>query len=422
MLKVRQSVVDKVLTDVQDAFINDYINTTKAKWTEIEERYNKKMEGKTEEEKKKLIEERKEEKRKAMGFSERIYKAFYAMKTLDYDEYVQYTKKVYQTQSQPRAIKQLMEDCAEVIVKMGIIRDKFYDKAILASIKDDEVREAMKLPITDEKEYDKVKEKIGINELKPVKKRKKKPSKPRKHKSARKKQEARKNVLYKGLYGYIQRMDERFAIICMDTYYAIPTNIKELVKKAVDPYYEPDIYIETEQDEIYRIRDELRRSYSKDGIHITREEIDNYVEDKIKKERENFQYKVALNCIGRYIGGINDNGIRSLLEETGYVSKLVYGNEDTNDKTVNKHLQEMSKSISNALEENDEKEEDKIKPIDYEFDVDGIYDRDDMKKYTKDRQTETVSEFKKRMQYNGRGNSSAPLNLVMKDVEIQKQH
>ena len=56
------------------------------------------------------------------------------------------------------------------MIKTGLIRDKFYDKSILAMVKKEKVKEAMRFNDTlDEDKYAKEKFKVGINEQKRIK-------------------------------------------------------------------------------------------------------------------------------------------------------------------------------------------------------------------------------------------------------------
>ena len=158
LAKDRKRVVEDIMNDIQTALINDYVETTKENW-ESTDNY--------------------EEMKSKMGFSKGMSKLLYnRLKVMDYEKYVQHTKKIYQERSVPAAVHKTIKECAQSLVRTGVIRNKFYDQMVLSRIKDDEVRQSMKVPKRDEEEYEAYKRKIGISKgiklIRPKKKDKKK--------------------------------------------------------------------------------------------------------------------------------------------------------------------------------------------------------------------------------------------------------
>lgn len=338
-LKMRNSVVEELMTKVQDELKEDYCENTKKKMEEINKR-----EDLSYEEKKKMI-------ARNMNFSPRVLKIMYGpqgLKNLNYKEYVQYTKKKYQTNALPEATYKAVQFFSKQIVNVGLIRDKFYDRSILAKISDEKVKEAMKLEYVDEKKYDKAKEKVGINELKPIKRpliyniRRKFTSKFPTRKMYR-------NKYFKEFYAFTQRQGERFARTCEDVYYAIPNTVRDLVKKAVSSEYEPNQYLKNfEKEKVFETRKELQDRFGEyGGVAITSENLEKFIEEKIEKERTtNFPYNVATEIAIKQLGGMNGKRIKQVLTKMGFVSKIKFNMQDKNNKETNTSVARLITALS----------------------------------------------------------------------------
>lgn len=383
MIITRKRVVDTVMTKVQYAFEDDYVNETLKKWNqiEIEEEEKLKEMGKdyeqlTDEEKKEIDEERYEKKKAAMGFSDKMMEILYGpkgFKFLDYTEYVQYTKKAYQTGCLPKATYELIKKCAEALVKTGAIRDKFYDRAIRDKIGNEEVLEAMKTPDRDEDEYDQFRLKIGIREPGTLKKARKRKEKYTKNKRMTPNQvkALKKAGIYKDIYNYTQRQGERFALSCEDVYYAIPYTIRSKVKKALDPDYKPNQYLpEDEKKMIYKIRRELSENFAEyDGMAITKENLEKYINDKIKEARDNLELKVATEISIKYLAGMSETRLKDLLIDTGILSKEEFEEQDVISGKPNENVLKLSRRLSGeesskGIEEFEEKmKHHRVKPL-----------------------------------------------------------
>lgn len=344
-LKTRQSVVEEVMTKIQDKLIDDYCSNTESRFQEIYSRTDI-----DDDEKKKLMKE-------SMGFSEKVTDIMYrpnGLKDINYKEYTQYTKKEYQTNALPKAVFKSIKQASNALVKMGLIRDKFYDKSILAMITDENVKKAMKVKETDEKKYDNYKKKVGINELKIIKGPKIFRKIKRYINKIPRKTMYRKKI-YKGIYGFAQRQGERFARTCEDVYYAIPYTIMDLVKKAVDSHYEENEYLpEQEIEKVYEIREELAEKFGEFGeMAITTENLEKYTRDKIELERNNLEHHVATEIAIKYFGGMNDTRIKDVVIGMGNISRKVLNMQDRPAKGKNKAVQRLIDTI-NGVENRDE--------------------------------------------------------------------
>lgn len=321
-LKMRNSVIEELTTMMQEELIEDYCNNTIKNFEEIY-----KIKDLSEEERKALM-------AKGMNFSDRVLKIMYdskGLKNLNHKEYVRYTKKEYQVGVLPKAVYKAVKHFSKLAVKTGLIRDKFYDKSILDNIKDENVRNAMKLQPHAEHKYERTKRKIGIDELKPIKRPKLyKTSKKFKNKFPNRFIYRRK--FFKDFYAFTQRQGERFARTCEDVYYAIPYTVRDLVKLAVSSDYKPNAYLpEQEKKKVFEIRKELEKRFGQEfeGVAITRENLEKYIEEKIEIERtKNFQYNVATEIAIKQFGGMNDNRIKDVLIKMGFLSRIKYKMQD----------------------------------------------------------------------------------------------
>ena len=346
-LKMRNSIVEEVLDDMQEAMIQDYIDNSRTKMEEamqekiiLEEDPN---DSRSKEEREKEI--RIEKMRNAMGFSERVLDIIYdknGLRDLDYKEYVINTKKKYQTDSLPSAVYKAVKYYSDTAVKTGLIRDKFYDKSILAMIKDEKVKEAMGFEdSTDERNYVKTKFKVGINEQRKIKGIK---------------QEVRnfigkipcslmqKRKFFKEYYSYVQRGGESFARACEDVYYAIPVTTRKLIEKAIRTDYSPNEFLNKEETkEVLKIRKELQERFGQyGGIAITKQNLEEYIEEKIQYERTvNFKRNVAAKLAIKQLGGMNDLRIAQVLKKMGFLSPIKYRLGDTPDKKGSGSVKEL---------------------------------------------------------------------------------
>lgn len=358
MLKVRQSVVEDVMTRVQTELIDDYCENCKKNIEDIE-----KLDD-TEENKKQMIKSK-------MDFSDRVSNILYkhnGFKDLNYKEYVQFTKKEYQTKELPKAVFKTIDQCANALLKLGLIRDKFYDKSILSLISNENIKKSMKIKNVNEREYNKYKAKIGINELginelKNI--RKPKVVKTiKKYKDKLPNKNTYRKKIFKGIYGFAQRQGSRFARTCEDVYYAIPYTVADLVKKAISPNYEVNQYLpEEEKQRVYNIRKELKDRYGEyNGEAISVENIRKYIDEKVKMERtENFPKNVATEIAIKYIGGMTDTRIKRVVRKMGNASMVLMKKQDKPSKDKNQSVTRLINEYGGAKKENPEEFRQRIK-------------------------------------------------------------
>ncbi len=338
MQQSRKRVIEELMTKVQDVLRNDYIKSTLCKWKEIDE--NKDLSDK----------ERYNLKKQTMDFSDRVNKIIYGrngIKDLNYREYVQFSKKVYQTGVLPKATVKLVEKCSQAIKKTGIIINKFYDPEVLRNIDNDELVKLMHQRDIDEESDKKYKKQIGIIKDKIDKTKGVRDTEGRRFTSKKTKQNIKRKSLYRDIYRYIQRQEERFARTCEDIYFAIPYTVRNMMGKAVKTDYEENEYLpEEEKKKVYEIRKELAQRFGKNGkTNITKEGLEEYIQERIFEERKQIESKVAIQICRDYIAGKTDVGIKDLLIKTGTISKKKLDKEDKLNKKGDKVVQKLSQDL-----------------------------------------------------------------------------
>ena len=150
--------------------------------------------------------------------------------------------------------------------------------------------------------------------------------------------------MYRDIYRYIQTQEESFARTCEDVYFAIPYTVRSMVGKAVRQDYEENEYLpEEEKKRVNEIRRELAKTFGRGNI--TREKLEEYIENQIAIERSQIEQKVATQICRDYIAGKTDSGIKTLLIKTGMLSKRQIEKENIPNKKGNKVVQKLSQDL-----------------------------------------------------------------------------
>ncbi len=345
MEQTRKRVIEEVMTKVQDVLRNDYIETTLENWKEIDER-----EDLTDDERYKL-------KKQGMKFSEKANKVIYGkngIKEINYREYVQYSKKVYQTSSLPKGVLKLVGNCTESLMKTGVVRNKFYDPDVINNINNEELLKLMHKEDIDQEKTMKYRKKIGIIREDKIGIKKVRDLIGVKLNAKGSLRRIRENKLYRQIYRYAQGQEERFARTCEDVYFAIPYTVRNSVEKAVRSDYEKNEYLpEEERDKVYETRKELAERFGEyGGLEITKENLEGYINEQIEKERSQIESKVATQICIDYIAGKTDNGIKDLVNKLGIVSKRKLDREDKLNKKGNKVVQKLADKLREDKDDN----------------------------------------------------------------------
>ena len=299
MLRVRSSVVYEITSRMKEYFINDLLKNSQNSATP--------------------------------QFSNAGWKLFFNAKDLNYDQFVQYTNWDYQTTELPRAALELVEQCAESLVKSGAIRNKFYEGSVERYLKDEHALKYMRTKYRPETEYEEYRKQHAIGDLKAF-------TKPSKDRFTGSKEQHALMKLYSDLYSYVQNEDEVFAMRYEDTFNAIPVRIRKRVDMALesrleepvdlkkDPkalrdmkrYFQKNLYHKELKKMVYGIRDELVQKYG--SLELTAEQIDEYVNEQVQPELKNMEIKIARQLAKEYLAGMTDRSFIDIAIKTGHLS------------------------------------------------------------------------------------------------------
>ena len=355
--ETRKRVVEEIMTKMKNALRNDYIQTTKKRWEEIETDENL------------SDEERYELKKQAMGFSDKVNEIIYGrngIKDLNYREYVQFAKKKYLTGCLPKGTLKLILTISKMVKNTGVIREKFFDPEVFKNIENQELIELMHKNEIDSESNNKAREDIGL-----IKNRKDGFEKFREIKAKFtgniNRQKKAKNSLCRSIYRHAMEYPQGFARVCEEVYEAIPYTVRNMVEKAVRSDYEENIYLpEEEREKVYAIRKELAKRFGKyGGVAITKENLEEYIEEQIQKERENIEEKVTIQICIDYIAGRSNKGIKELLDKTGILTRREIEKEDIFNEEGNKVVQKLSADLrsetGNGIRETPEEFKERMK-------------------------------------------------------------
>lgn len=321
-LRVRSNVVAEVTSRMQEFFINDLLKNSRATGT--------------------------------LQFSPLGNRLFFQAKGINYDTYVPKVKWEYQKKAQPRAAYGLVELCARSLIKSGVIANKFYDRSIRKYITDEEALKCFKAPYRNPQEYEEYKKRQEIRDIKTSTKRYTSASK-------RSKVKAQKE-LFSNVYEYAQNEGELFAIKYMNTFFAIETQIRSKVDKALDAKYQTDtttVPITAEQFfrnkidfDIEQIRANIQGTYG--TIAISPEQKELVIKQLLEKERQKMEEKMAVQLSIDYLAGMTDRGFNELAIQTGYMTKEDLQTERVDGNTAlqqNKKVEELSRAMKESIEE-----------------------------------------------------------------------
>ena len=189
-LTMRTTVVQAVTQQIQEYFINDILQ---------ESNLNKQGDN------------------DMPTFSEEGLELLIQLKKKNMREFVIDTKWEYQLTEYPEAALKIVKKYAGILMRTGIIRNKFYDEYIRAMVDDKDALDCMKAHYYSERKRENTrayKSKKGLQQIVFS-------------------QGQEYDGLIHNLHKYIEDEGESFATRYMHTYYAIPTRIEEKVKRAL---------------------------------------------------------------------------------------------------------------------------------------------------------------------------------------------
>ena len=168
--------------------------------------------------------------------------------------------------------------------------------------------------------------------------------------------------MFSNVYEYAQNEGELFAIKYMNTFFAIETQIRSKVDKALDAKYQTDtttVPITAEQFfrnkidfDIEQIRANIQGTYG--TIAISPEQKELVIKQLLEKERQKMEEKMAVQLSIDYLAGMTDRGFNELAIQTGYMTKEDLQTERVDGNTAlqqNKKVEELSRAMKESIEE-----------------------------------------------------------------------
>lgn len=309
MLRTRSSVVYEVTSEMKEYFINDLIRNSQNSATP--------------------------------QLSNAAWEMFFKAKALNYSEFVKSTNFPYQIKEYPKAAFELVNECAESLIKSGAIRNKFYDEDVRTHVKDQEAKRYMRTKYRPEQEYESYRREHGIGDLKSV-------AKPSKGKFTGTKQQHALIKLFQDLYSYVQNEDKVFAIRYENTFHAIKTRVTQKINNALTPTHQSrnSLYKEKSQAQIDAMRQEILRTYG--TTELTPEQKEEFIAIKIQEQLGQIEQKMAIQIASDYIAGMTDRSFADIAIKTGYLSPEVLENGvrgAIESENVNKLIQNLQEDV-----------------------------------------------------------------------------
>lgn len=317
-LRVRSTVVAEVTTRMQEFFINDLLK-------------NSRTTGQ-------------------LQFSPLGQRLFFAAKQINYDTYVPKTKWKYQQDAQPNAALKLVETCAKSMIRTGVVANQFYNRTIRKQIENSQALAYCKTEYKDPKECDGYKKQQEIRDIKILPDARFTTSGNRNETKARRE-------LFSNIYEYVQNGEDTFATKYMNTFYAIETQIRNKVQKALDSKYETKItgqpkdfeqlYRSKVDEDIESIRQKIKAEYGTLDS-VTPEQQEKIAQELIDRERQKMEEKMAIQLSIDYLAGMTDRGFNELAIRTGYMKKEDLKSDRVDPETAlkeNKKVQELSRAM-----------------------------------------------------------------------------
>lgn len=303
MVEIRENTIDEITKKIRDYFIDDLIDNSR----------NSAM----------------------PQLSEKGWRLYFGIKSLNYGEIVQYSNWDYQTEIFPSAISEIIEKCAESLVESGAIRNKFYDTNIGECVTDEQAKKHMITQFRPETTYDSYKNAHGIKDIKSSTT----PLSDRYTGSKEQHEKMEMSMLFQNLYRFVQDRDESFADIYLDTYYAVETKIRNKVEEMVlvpeleEPEKEEDSKTLKERKKKFRkhfFKKELKMQIDKmrqeildiyGTLDLTQEQKEEFIAEKTAQERKTMERKIALQLSIYFVAQMTDRSFEDIAKATGHLPK-----------------------------------------------------------------------------------------------------
>lgn len=280
-------------------------------------------------------------------FSNETWDAFFRAKQLNYKEFVQYTNWDYQTKELPQATMELVEECAEALVKSGAIRNKFYDEAVREHVQDADALKYMETQYRPESEYTSYRKENGIGDIKAF-------TTPSSKKFTGSKKQQEQMNLYHNVYSYVQEQEKVFAVRYEDTFNAIKTRVSKKIETALTENHQVSdkhLFKDIVQAQVDSIRQEIIDAYG--AASLTPEQKDEFTSKKIEEERKAIEYKMATQLAINFLANETDRSLPDIAIQTGHlnpeiIAKAKRGGDASGLLVYMKALEKAEENFKNA--------------------------------------------------------------------------
>lgn len=293
-LKMRSGVIAEVTTKMQEFFINDILKAS-AGTGEIR-------------------------------FTPTGERLFFRAKGLNYETYTPFSKWKHQKEVIPEAAFKLIDICAKSLIDTGAIRNKFYDRSIRSLMHDKEMLKSMAIKLQEgetieqkQEKYYATRREYNIRNFKTYNKR---------YTSSGKVTERQaRHEMYANAYDHVQNQGESFARKFMLTFYAVESQIRDKVAKALDTTYpeetkEKSIYREHMEKDVLEVRKQIIDRFGDLVIpEALNDELEVFIQDLIEAERNKMEEKMAIQVSIDYLSGMSDNAFNELAIRTGCLDR-----------------------------------------------------------------------------------------------------
>lgn len=258
-------------------------------------------------------------------FSPKGERLFFRAKGLNYETYTPYSKWNHQKFAQPDAALKLVNLCARSLMDTGAIRNKFYDRSIRNLITDKTVLEYMKINIPEGESINDMQERYLSTRME-YNIRNFRTSNKRYTSDGKVTELQARHELYANAYDHVQNEGESFARKFMLTFMAIEPQVRDKVKKALNPNYpegkddkEKSIFSDLMIEDVLEIRQRIQDRF---GVsEISTEELEQFIQNLIEEERNKMEEKMAIQTSIDYLSGMSDNAFNELAIRTGCLDR-----------------------------------------------------------------------------------------------------
>lgn len=304
------TVVKSIIQQIQDFLINDIIENSKPN----EENSNN-----------------------MPTFSQRALDLINNLKIKNMKEFVIDTKWEYQKKEYPQVVLKIVPQIAANLLRAGTIRNKFGDRSIRERISSKDALKYMRMRIQQDGKSEDELIKYLPKKIKSSKSYKRRIFAIEKNKGEKDEQKYKvaECTLTKDIIQYINEKGQSFVNQYMYTFNAIPHRIRAKVKRAFSDEPEKEKKNEYYDSIIQKQLNTIRSRFIKDfeltcktysEVNSAFKELDDidreeFIQKLIDEDRQNMEYKMALQMTSDYLAGLNDETFKQTAIDLGYLQQ-----------------------------------------------------------------------------------------------------